>query len=142
MNAKRLTTHHLSMHAGRICQPIVGMNNIKLLLASNDTRYNREIIDLVMQVSGTRFDVYKKVILPSSVPGIISNMKVNIGLCLVGVIIGEFLSAQAGLGFLIIYGSQVFKLDLVIMSIVILCVLSAVLYQAVTMLEKRCVRHH
>ena len=51
MNAKRLTTHHLSMHAGRICQPIVGMNNIKLLLASNDTRYNREIIDLVMQVS-------------------------------------------------------------------------------------------
>ena len=48
-------------------------------------------------------------------------MKVNIGLCLVGVIIGEFLSAQAGLGFLIIYGSQVFKLDLVIMSIVILC---------------------
>ncbi|HCY59600.1 MAG TPA: sulfonate ABC transporter permease, partial [Lachnoclostridium sp.] len=43
---------------------------------------------------------------------------------------------------LIIYGSQVFKLDLVIMSIVILCVLSAVLYQAVTMLEKRCVRHH
>ena len=51
MNAKRFSTHHLCMHTSRICQPIVGMNNIKLLLASNDTRYNRKIIDLVMQVS-------------------------------------------------------------------------------------------
>ena len=64
-------------------------------------------------------------------------MKVNIGLCLVGVIIGEFLAAQRGLGYLIIYGSQVFKLDLVMMSIVILCILSAMLYQGITWLEKR-----
>ena len=99
-------------------------------------------IRLIYTLGGKQKDVLTKVLLPGSVPLIISNMKVNIGLCLVGVIIGEFLSAQAGLGFLIIYGSQVFKLDLVIMSIVILCVLSAVLYQAVTMLEKRCVRHH
>ena len=99
-------------------------------------------VRLIYTLGGTKSDVLKKVILPGSIPLIISTMKVNIGLCLVGVIIGEFLSAQAGLGFLIIYGSQVFKLDLVIMSIVILCVLSAVLYQAVTMLEKRCVRHH
>ncbi len=77
-----------------------------------------------------------KVLLPGSVPLIISNMKVNIGLCLVGVIIGEFLAAQRGLGYLIIYGSQVFKLDLVMMSIVILCILSAVLYQGIAWLEK------
>ena len=83
---------------------------------------------------------HKRSCCPGSVPLIISNMKVNIGLCLVGVIIGEFLSAQAGLGFLIIYGSQVFKLDLVIMSIVILCILSAILYQAVAVLERRCRR--
>jgi NitT/TauT family transport system permease protein len=63
-------------------------------------------------------------------------MKVNIGLCLVGVIIGEFLAARQGLGFLIIYGSQVFRLDLVMMSIVILCIVSAVLYQGITLLEK------
>ncbi len=94
-------------------------------------------IRLIYTLGGKQKDVLTKVLLPGSVPLIISNMKVNIGLCLVGVIIGEFLSAQAGLGFLIIYGSQVFKLDLVIMSIVILCVLSAVLYQAVTMLEKK-----
>lgn len=64
-------------------------------------------------------------------------MKVNVGLCLVGVIIGEFLAARAGLGYLIIYGSQVFKLDLVMMAIVILCVLSAILYQGIAVLEKR-----
>ncbi len=52
-------------------------------------------------------------------------------------IIGEFLAAQRGLGYLIIYGSQVFKLDLVMMSIVILCILSAMLYQGITWLEKR-----
>lgn len=97
-------------------------------------------IRLIYTLGGKRKDVLTKVLLPGSVPLIISNMKVNIGLCLVGVIIGEFLSAQAGLGFLIIYGSQVFKLDLVIMSIVILCILSAILYQAVAVLEKRCGR--
>ena len=95
-------------------------------------------IRLIYTLGGKQNDVLTKVLLPGSIPLIISNMKVNIGLCLVGVIIGEFLSAQAGLGFLIIYGSQVFKLDLVIMSIVILCILSAVLYQAVAVLEKRC----
>lgn len=97
-------------------------------------------IRLIYTLGGKRKDVLTKVLLPGSVPLIISNMKVNIGLCLVGVIIGEFLSAQAGLGFLIIYGSQVFKLDLVIMSIVILCILSAILYQAVAVMEKRCGR--
>ena len=97
-------------------------------------------IRLIYTLGGKRKDVLIKVLLPGSVPLIISNMKVNIGLCLVGVIIGEFLSAQAGLGFLIIYGSQVFKLDLVIMSIVILCILSAILYQAVAVLEKMCGR--
>ena len=71
------------------------------------------------------------------IPLIVNNMKVNIGLCLVGVIIGEFLAANQGLGYLIIYGSQVFKLDMVMMSIVILCIVSAVLYKAVAWLEKK-----
>ena len=88
-------------------------------------------VKLIYSLGGTQRDVLLKVLLPGSVPLIISNMKVNIGLCLVGVIIGEFLAAQAGLGYLIIYGSQVFKMDLVVMSIVILCVLSAFLYQGI-----------
>ena len=88
-------------------------------------------------MGGKRKDVLTKVLLPGSIPLIISNMKVNVGLCLVGVIIGEFLAANKGLGYLIIYGSQVFKMDMVVMSIVILCIVSAVLYQGITFLEKR-----
>jgi NitT/TauT family transport system permease protein len=94
-------------------------------------------IKLIYSLGGNKKDVLLKVLLPGSVPLIISNMKVNIGLCLVGVIIGEFLAANKGLGYLIIYGSQVFKMDLVVMSIVILCVVSAILYQGIALLEKK-----
>ena len=94
-------------------------------------------VKLIYSLGGTKKDVLTKVLLPGSVPLIISNMKVNIGLCRVGVIIGEFLAANKGLGYLIIYGSQVFKMDLVVMSIVILCIVSAILYQGITVLEKR-----
>ena len=96
-----------------------------------------EKIKLIYTFQGTRKDVLLKVILPSTVPLIISTMKVNIGLSLVGVIIGEFLAANAGLGYLIIYGSQVFKLDWVLMSILILCVLAGILYLITGRLEKR-----
>lgn len=94
-------------------------------------------IKLIYSLGGTKKDVLLKVLLPGSVPLIISNMKVNVGLCLVGVIIGEFLAANKGLGYLIIYGSQVFKMDMVVMSIVILCILSAILYQGIAVLEKK-----
>ena len=63
-------------------------------------------------------------------------MKVNIGLCLVGVIIGEFLAARQGLGYLIIYSSQVFKLDWLLMSIVLLCLMAMMLYTLIGILEK------
>ena len=63
-------------------------------------------------------------------------MKVNIGLCLVGVIIGEFLAARDGLGYLIIYSSQVFKMDWVILSILILCITAMALYLLLSRLEK------
>ena len=94
-------------------------------------------IKLIYSLGGTKKDVLLKVLLPSSIPIILSTMKVNIGLCLVGIIIGEFLAANAGLGYLIIYGSQVFKMDLVMMSIFILCILSIILYQMIRCLEKR-----
>ena len=92
-------------------------------------------IKLINALGGKKKDILFKVLLPGSVPLIVSNMKVNIGLCLVGVIIGEFLTARAGLGYLIIYGSQVFKLDLVMMAIVVLCVLSAGFYRGISRLS-------
>ena len=77
------------------------------------------------------------VILPSNLGTIVSNMKVNIGLALVGVMIGEFLAAKRGLGYLIIYSSQVFELDLLILCIVILCIIAVILYQTIHFVEKK-----
>ncbi|MCD8337121.1 MAG: ABC transporter permease [Lachnospiraceae bacterium] len=97
-------------------------------------------IKLIYTLQGTKKDVLFKVILPGTLPLLISVMKVNIGLCLVGVVIGEFIGAREGLGYLIIYGSQVFKLDWVILSIVILCAIATLLYAALNLLEKKCTR--
>lgn len=92
---------------------------------------------LIYTLGGQRIDVLRKLILPGSVPTILSTMKVNIGLSLVGVIIGEFLAARAGLGYLIIYSSQVFQLNTLILSIILLCALAMLLYQLICLIEKR-----
>lgn len=76
-------------------------------LYTSFTTVDCEKIKLIYTLHGTRRHALFKVVLPSSVPAVISNMKVNIGLCLVGVVIGEFLAARNGLGYLIIYSSQV-----------------------------------
>ena len=99
---------------------------------------DNEKIKLIYTLGGSKRDAFCKVVLPGSVPTILSNMKVNIGLALVGVIIGEFLAARRGLGYLIIYGSQVFKLNMVITSILILCAIAMGLYQLIQMLEHFC----
>lgn len=95
-------------------------------------------IKLIYTLQGHKLQALQKVVLPSSIPAIISNMKVNIGLCLVGVIIGEFLAARDGLGYLIIYSSQVFKMDWLLMSIVLLCIMAMALYTLINLLEKWC----
>ena len=108
-----------------------------LNLYTGFTETSKEKIKLIYTLHGTRMDALTKVVLPSTIPMIISIMKVNIGLCLVGVVIGEFIGARCGLGYLIIYGSQVFQLDLVILSIMILCLMAILLYSGVTLVEKR-----
>ena len=108
-----------------------------LTLYTGFTSLDQDQIKLIYSLGGTRRDVLFKVLLPGSLPMIISNMKVNIGLCLVGVIIGEFLSSKAGLRYLITYGSQTFAMTMVVTSIVVLCLLSVILYQAIAVLEKR-----
>ena len=94
-----------------------------------------EMLKLIYTLGGSRMDAFTKVILPSSVPLLLSNMKVNIGLSLVGVIIGEFLAARRGLGYLIIYGSQVFQLNMVITSIIILCAIAMIFYKIIQSTE-------
>ncbi len=106
-------------------------------LYSDFSSVEKDKIKLIYTLGGKKKNVLVSVILPSNIPSIISQMKVNIGLSLVGVIIGEFLAAKAGLGYLIIYGSQVFKLDWVVMSIVILCIVATGLYKLLTYFEKK-----
>lgn len=108
-----------------------------LTLYTGFASLDQDQIKLIYSLGGTKKDVLFKVLLPGSLPMIISNMKVNIGLCLVGVIIGEFLSSKAGLGYLITYGSQTFAMTMVVTSIVVLCLLSVVLYQCIALVEKR-----
>lgn len=95
-----------------------------------------EKIKLIYTLRGTRIQALTKAVIPGSIPALISTMKVNIGLCLVGVIIGEFLAARQGLGYLIIYASQTFKLDWLLMSIVLLCIMAMLLYAVINLLEK------
>lgn len=95
-----------------------------------------EKITLIYTLHGNKFHALTKVVIPSCIPAIISTMKVNIGLCLVGVVIGEFIGGREGLGYLIIYGSQVFKLDWLLMSICILCIIAMGLYGVITAVEK------
>lgn len=94
-------------------------------------------LKLIKTLGGNRLDCLRLVVIPASLENILSVMKVNIGLCLVGVIIGEFLAARAGLGYLIIYGSQVFKMDWVLLGILLLCIIAIILYALLHALEKQ-----
>lgn len=86
--------------------------------------------------NATKYQILTKIVIPSNLSTFINSLKVNIGLSLVGVISGEFLVSKAGLGYLIVYGGQVFKLDLVMTSVIILGIVSGLMYLAVLLLEK------
>ncbi|WP_285824191.1 ABC transporter permease [Schaedlerella arabinosiphila] len=113
-----------------------------LNLYTSFTGVDLEKIKLIYTLRGNKWHALTKVVLPSSIPAIISNMKVNIGLCLVGVVIGEFLAARSGLGYLIIYSSQVFKMDWLLMSIILLCIMAMLLYSLINLLETWCRRRY
>lgn len=101
-----------------------------------------EKIKLLETFGATRPQKLTKVVLPASFPTIVNALKINVGLSWVGVIMGEFLVSKAGLGYLIIYGGQVFQLDLVMASIIILAVAAAFMYQIIVYLEKLVVKNN
>ncbi len=92
---------------------------------------------LVAALGGTKRQQFQKVVFPSSIPTIIATLKVNIGLALTGTIVGEFLAANAGLGYLIIYGQNIFNMTLVMTSLVILTAIAAVMYYAVSLIDQK-----
>lgn len=91
---------------------------------------------LMRSMGATKLQILTKLILPANVPALVNMLKINVGLAWVGTIMGEYLVSTAGLGYLIIYGSQVFKMDLVMASTVILCILATVMYLGVAAIER------
>lgn len=91
---------------------------------------------LLRSMGANKWQILTKLILPANVPALVNMLKINVGLAWVGTIMGEYLVSTAGLGYLIIYGSQVFKMDLVMASTVILCILATVMYLAVAGIER------
>ncbi len=93
-------------------------------------------IKLVRTFGGSKWQVLAKVVLPANIPVMIGALKINVGLALVGVIAGEFQASKAGLGYLIIYGSQILQMHMVMASIAILAAMSVVMYILIALLER------
>ena len=98
-----------------------------------------EKIMLMKTFGASKIQMLKFLVFPYSIPVFISALKINVGLSWVGVIMGEFLVAKEGLGFLIIYGGQVAQLDMVMMSIVILSIVAFLMYEIVAVIQKKLV---
>lgn len=98
---------------------------------------NKNYIILLKSMNAKKIDIYKKVILKSNLKNIISTLKINVSMNLIGVIMGELLVSKQGLGFLIMYASQVFNINLVITSVFILGLISSILYYLIEFLEKK-----
>jgi NitT/TauT family transport system permease protein len=98
-------------------------------------------LKLVQTFGANKLQIFQKIILPASFPTIISTLKVNVGLAWVGIIVGEFLVSKFGLGYLIIYGFQVFNLTLVFVSLFIIGFCATIMYYLVNYLERLLLKH-
>lgn len=127
---------------------IISMGAIISIIITTIVVYNAfNEVDLnylkVLQTFGaTKAQSFKEAILPASFSTIISTLKVNVGLSWVGVIVGEFLVSAKGLGYLIIYGFQVFNFTLVMLSLMIIAVFATIMYQLVELLEKHLIKNN
>ena len=96
---------------------------------------------LLRSFGATKWQILTKLVVPGSLSTLISMLKISVGMAWIGSIMGEYLVSRAGLGYLIVYGGQVFKLDLVMASTVVLCVLATLMYVLVAALEKTIIKH-
>lgn len=105
----------------------------------NNTDSNKII--LLRSFKATKFQIFKYVIVPSNYINLIDTLKINISMSLIGVIMGELLVSKSGIGYLIMYGSQVFNLDLVITGIFLLGIMAIMLYSLICIIEKKLLTH-
>lgn len=123
-----------------LCGMSVGVFGCILNLYQVFAQTDPERLKLITTLGGTRMQAFTKVVFPGNLPTFLSIAKTNIGLALVGVIIGEFLAGRRGLGYCIIYSSQVFDLSRVLLSLIILCLIAMFLYWCLSVLERRIAR--
>lgn len=128
--------------AGAIITMAVAISLIVTVMELTHGFYSTDsnMITTVESFGASRLQIFEKVVLPSNIPVFFQSMKVNMGLSLVGVIAGEFLVSKAGLGYLIVYAGQVFKMDLVMMSVVLLGFIAFVMYSLIGKMEKLAVK--
>ena len=103
--------------------------------AFNNTDINR--IKIIKSMGGTKKDIFFRLVIPSNIKIIFDSFKVNISMCFVGVIMGEFLVSKEGIGYLINYGSQVFNMNLVMVGIILLVLLTIFLYSLLSLIERK-----
>ena len=104
----------------------------------NSTNENK--IKLMKSLGANKWQLFSKLIFPNSLNCIVSALKINVSMSLIGVIMGEFLVSKKGIGYIILYGSQVFNLSLVISGILILCIVASIMYYLVIFLEKKLIK--
>lgn len=108
-----------------------------LVVYNSFNEVDSNYIKVIRTFGGDRSEIFTKVVLPASFPAIVSTLKVNVGMAWVGVIVGEFLVAKQGLGYLIIYGFQVFNFTLVLSSLLIIAAVATAMYQLVVYVERK-----
>lgn len=115
-----------------ICIIITTMSMLSAFMSVDEGK-----ILLLKSMNASKVQILFKLILPSSMPEFVSVLKINVGMSWVGSIMGEYLTSKAGLGYLIVYGGQIFKIDLVMSATMILCILAFGMYWLVSLIEKR-----
>lgn len=133
--------------AGANMKSIIIMALLINLIVSIITIYNGFLniddkkIKLIKSFGATKLQILFKLVIPSSYKTIISSLKLNISMSLIGVIMGEFLVSKEGIGYLIIYGTQVFNLSLVMAGILILVIISYILYKIIIFIESKLIKN-
>lgn len=122
---------------GVLVSIIITTLNVYSAFNEVDPNYSK----VLRSFGATRWQCFKEAVFPATMPTMISTLKVNVGLSWVGVIVGEYLVSKQGLGYLIIYGFQVFDFTLVMSSLVIIAILAAIMYKFVERLERWLMKH-
>lgn len=98
-------------------------------------------LKLLKSLGATKMEILKNLVIPESYQTIVTSLKLNLSLTLIGVIMGEFLVSKEGIGYLIVYGKQVFNLDYVMTGIILLAIISYIIYKFITVLERKLLKH-